>query len=67
MQSIQKLNRFIVLFLYFTIYFLALFIYDKKTKDKIDLAFESIAWNCTNGAFLIVWFFFSYFNVVFNV
>ena len=37
MQSIQNLNRFIFLFLYFTILFFALFFYNKETKDKIDL------------------------------
>ena len=48
MQSIQKLNRFIFLFLYFTILFFALFRYNKEAKDKIDLTFESIACNCAN-------------------
>ena len=48
MQSIQKLKQFIFLFLCFTLLFFALFIYNKETKGKIDLAFESMAWNCTN-------------------
>ena len=46
MQSIQRLYRFIFLFLYFAILFFALFRYNKETKDKIDLTFESIACNC---------------------
>ena len=29
--------------------FFALFLYNKETKDKIDLTFESIACNCANG------------------
>ena len=48
MQSIQKLNQFIFSFLYFTLVFTALFIYNKETKDKINFAVESIGWNCTN-------------------
>ena len=28
--------------------FFALFLYNKETKDKIDLTFESIACNCAN-------------------
>ena len=47
-QSIQKLNRLIFFFLYFTLVFFALFIYNNETKDKIDFAVESLAWNCTN-------------------
>ena len=49
MQSIQKLNRFIFLFLYLTILFLTVFLYDKEAKDKYSgLTFESIACNSTN-------------------
>ena len=48
MQSIQKLNQFIFSFLYFTLVFTVLFIYNKEAKDKINFAVESIAWNCTN-------------------
>ena len=49
MQSIQKLNRFIFLFLYFTILFFTLFLHNKETKNKIDLTFESIACNGTES------------------
>ena len=48
MQSIQRLYRFIFLFLYFAILFVALFRCNKETKDKIDLTFESIACKCAN-------------------